>query len=104
MTTSLSIVSLLALTVLEFGCASRQGEPSRVLLFAGAASKPVAEEAAQLYRRQTGLKVELVFGGSGYVLSHNKLMRDGDAYFHGSSDYLELPNATAWYSPIVKGL
>lgn len=90
MKTSFSIISLLALIVLGFGCAPRQGEPARLLVFAGAASKPVAEEAAELYRRQTGVRVELVFGGSGYVLSQMKLMREGDVYFPGSSDYMEL--------------
>jgi len=79
-----------ALIVLGFGCAPRQNEPARLLVFAGAASKPVAEEAAQLYQRRTGVRVELVFGGSGYVLSQMKLTREGDVYFPGSSDYMEL--------------
>ncbi|MGQ9823135.1 MAG: molybdate ABC transporter substrate-binding protein [Thermogutta sp.] len=69
---------------------SRSGDSPRLLAFVGAASKPAAEEAAQLYERQTGVKVELVFGGSGYVLSQMKLTREGDLYFPGSSDYMEI--------------
>lgn len=72
------------------GNSSRFGDSPRLLAFVGAASKPVAEEAAQLYERQTGVKVELVFGGSGYVLSQMKLAREGDLYFPGSSDYMEV--------------
>lgn len=72
------------------GNSSRPGDSPRLLAFVGAASKPAAEEAAQLYEGQTGVKVELVFGGSGYVLSQMKLTREGDLYFPGSSDYMEI--------------
>jgi molybdate transport system substrate-binding protein len=60
-----------------------------LLVYAGAASKPPTEEAAKLYQQQTGVKVELVFGGSGSVLSQMRLSRQGDIYFPGSSDYME---------------
>ena len=59
------------------------------LAYVGAASKPPTEEAARLYEQRTGVKVELVFGGSGYVLSQMKLAKQGDLYFPGSSDYME---------------
>jgi molybdate transport system substrate-binding protein len=61
----------------------------RLLVFAGAASKPPTEEAAQLYEKKTGVKVELVLGGSGYVLSQMKLAKEGDIYLPGSYDYME---------------
>lgn len=60
-----------------------------LLVYAGAASKPPTEEAARLYTEKTGVKVELVFGGSGSVLAQMKLARQGDIYFPGSSDYME---------------
>lgn len=61
----------------------------KLLAYVGAASKPPTEEAAARYEAKTGTKVELVFGGSGYVLSQMKLARQGDLYFPGSSDYME---------------
>lgn len=61
----------------------------RLLVYAGAASRPPTEEVARLYEQKTGVKVDLVFGGSGYVLSQMKLARQGDIYFPGSSDYME---------------
>ncbi|MBP7713035.1 MAG: molybdate ABC transporter substrate-binding protein [Gammaproteobacteria bacterium] len=61
----------------------------RLLVYAGAASKPPTEEAAKVYERKTGVKVEVIFGGSGYVLSQMKLAKQGDLYFPGSSDYME---------------
>lgn len=60
-----------------------------LLIYAGAASKPPTEEAAKLFEKKTGVKVELVFGGSGYMLSQMKLAKQGDIYFPGSSDYIE---------------
>ncbi len=62
----------------------------RLLVYAGAASKPPTEEAAKVYEQKTGIKVELVFGGSGYMLSQMRLAKQGDIYFPGSSDYMEI--------------
>jgi len=61
-----------------------------LMVFAGAASKPPTEEAARAFEKKTGVKVDLVFGGSGYVLSQMILSKKGDIYFPGSSDYMEL--------------
>ncbi|MHB1306942.1 MAG: molybdate ABC transporter substrate-binding protein [Limisphaerales bacterium] len=61
----------------------------KLLAYVGAASKPPTEEAAHLYEQKTGVKVELIFGGSGYVLAQMKLAKEGDLYFPGSSDYME---------------
>lgn len=61
-----------------------------LLAYVGAASKPPTEEAAELFERKTGIRVELIFGGSGYVLSQMRLAKQGDIYFPGSSDFMEL--------------
>lgn len=61
-----------------------------LMVFAGAASKPPTEEAAKVFEKKTGLKVDVVFGGSGYVMSQMILAKKGDIYFPGSSDYMEL--------------
>lgn len=61
----------------------------QLLAYVGAASKPPTEEVAKLYEEKTGNKVNLVFGGSGFVLSQMKLAKEGDLYFPGSSDFME---------------
>jgi molybdate transport system substrate-binding protein len=61
-----------------------------ILIFAGAASKPATEEVAKAFERKTGIKVDINFGGSGYVLSQMILTKQGDIYFPGSSDYMEI--------------
>lgn len=62
----------------------------RLLVFAGAAGKPPIEEAAKAFQMKTGVKVDLVFGGSGFVLSQMMLSKKGDIYFPGSSDFMEI--------------
>jgi len=64
-------------------------EQKHLLVYAGSASKPPTEEAAQLFEQKTGIRVDLVFGGSGTVLSQMKLNKQGDLYFPGSSDFME---------------
>ncbi len=79
------------LAFLLFGFLSLQAfAEQRLLIFAGAASKPPLEEAAKLFEKKTGVKVDITFGGSGYVLSQMILSKKGDLYFPGSSDYMEV--------------
>jgi molybdate transport system substrate-binding protein len=61
-----------------------------LLIFAGAASKPATEEATRIFQDKTGARTDVVFGGSGFVLSQMKLAKRGDLYFPGSSDFMEV--------------
>jgi molybdate transport system substrate-binding protein len=61
-----------------------------IFVFAGAASKPPTEETAKTFEAKTGIKVNLTFGGSGFVLSQMTLGKTGDIYFPGSSDFMEV--------------
>jgi len=61
-----------------------------LLVYAGSASQPAAEEIAKLFEEEYGVHVDLIFGGSGYVLSQMMISKRGDVYFPGSSDYMEL--------------
>ncbi len=83
---------LLAFAVFSF--LSFGGTPcscaEELLVFAGAASKPPTEEAAKAFEKKTGVKVNVTFGGSGFVLSQMTLAKKGDIYFPGSSDYMEI--------------
>lgn len=82
------ILCVATILVVSVGTDSWAGE--KLLVFAGAASKPPTEEAARAFEKKTGTKLELVFGGSGFVLSQMILGKQGDVYFPGSSDFMEL--------------
>ena len=57
-------------------------------MFAGAASKPATQEIVKIFQERSGITVDVIFGGSGFVLSQMKLSRKGDLYFPGSSDFM----------------
>ncbi|OGP93132.1 MAG: ABC transporter substrate-binding protein [Deltaproteobacteria bacterium RBG_16_48_10] len=67
-----------------------------LLIFAGAASKPATEEVVKSYSAEGAIPVDVVFGGSGYILSQMRLSRRGDLYFPGSSDFMELAKRGGW--------
>jgi molybdate transport system substrate-binding protein len=81
-------VAACTLLLAQFFLSASAGAAS-LLVYAGAASKPPTEDAAKAYEQKTGVKVDVVFGGSGYVLSQMKLAKQGDLYFPGSSDYMD---------------
>lgn len=60
-----------------------------IFVFAGSASKPAVEEIATKFTKRTGIKVNITFGGSGYMLTQMVLSKKGDIYFPGSSDFME---------------
>jgi len=67
-----------------------ESSSKRILIFAGAASKPATEEAIKVFREKMGIPVDVTFGGSGFILSQMKLSKRGDLYFPGSSDFMEI--------------
>jgi len=69
---------------------SASGKEKSILVFAGAASKPPTELACEAFYKKTGVRVDVIFGGSGYVLSQMQLGKTGDIYFPGSSDYMDI--------------
>jgi molybdate transport system substrate-binding protein len=80
------ILVLLILLVTQNGQASSK----RILIFAGAASKPATEEVVKIFHENTRIPVDVVFGGSGFVLTQMKLAKKGDLFFPGSSDFMEM--------------
>ena len=67
--------------------------------FVGSASKPAMIEAATAFEIETGIHVELDFGGSGSMLSQMILSNRGDLYCPGSPDYMELAIAKQVVDP-----
>jgi molybdate transport system substrate-binding protein len=77
-----------------------QSSPSKgLLIFAGAASKPPTEEAARTFQGKYSIPVDVIFGGSGFVLSQMKLAKKGDLYFPGSSDFMEIAKREGFVLP-----
>jgi molybdate transport system substrate-binding protein len=84
-----TLIFLILFSVLSF-VPDAQSSPKRMLIFAGAASKPATEEGVRIFQEKVGVSVDVIFGGSGFVLSQMKLTKKGDLYFPGSSDFMEV--------------
>lgn len=61
----------------------------QVVVFAGSASQPPLEEAAQTFQDKTGIPIILHLGGSGAMLNQMQLTGQGDVYIPGSPDYMQ---------------
>ena len=81
---------LMALVFTSSILTSSRAGCEELLVFAGSASKPATEEAARVFEKKTGIKANITFGGSGFVLSQMSLAKKGDIYFPGSSDFMEI--------------
>jgi len=60
-----------------------------LLIFAGSAVKPPLDEIAKKYSIQCDCKINVSYGGSGFVLSQMELSERGDIYFPASPDFME---------------
>ena len=96
--TSLVLAGSFIFAVCSQSCC-HAAEGNSLEVFAGAASKPATEEAAQLFENKTGIRVLLHFGGSGKMLADMKLTGKGDIYFPGSSDFMELAKKEGLVQP-----
>ena len=85
------IAGILALTLLlhhNVDETSSQQEQEELIVYAGAAAAPVYREAAMLFETKYKVKVNLILGGSGSLLSSLEITRQGDIYIPGSPEYL----------------
>ena len=64
-----------------------------ITVFCGSASKPAMEKIAPLFQRETGVEVNVIFGGSGTLLSQIELSKQGEIYLPGSPDYISIASA-----------
>lgn len=81
---------LIGLAICICGLWHNTVQADELLVFAGSASKPVLEVAADGFKQKTGVTVRLIMGGSGAVLNQMQLTQKGDIYFPGSSDFMEI--------------
>jgi molybdate transport system substrate-binding protein len=83
------LMMLVAVILILFGCGQETGaDIDSILVFCGAANKPAMEEIARLFKKETGIRVEMLLGGSGGLLYQIEMSERGDIYIPGSPDYI----------------
>ena len=84
-----SLVIIAAAILILGGCGRGTSVDSdSLLVFCGAANKPAMEEIARLFEEETGIKVEMLLGGSGSLLYQIEMSERGEVYIPGSPDYI----------------
>ena len=84
------ILLLMAIFLIFITTQHAQSASKKIFILAGAASKPATEEVIHSFQKEFGIPVDVIFGGSGFVLAQMKLAKKGDLYFPGSSDFMEM--------------
>ncbi len=84
----LFLLSFTALFLGGPGSCLAQDSQDHLLIYAGAASKPPIEELSAAFAKKFGVKTDVMYGGSGVLLSQLKLSQKGDIYFPGSVDFI----------------
>lgn len=69
------------------------GERSPVVVHAAAALRPVLEKAAPEFERDTGIKIELRFNASEWLLQNLKLTKQGDLFLPADDSYVAAARA-----------
>lgn len=67
--------------------AAANGETLTAL--SGSVSRPPLDELAALFRQETGINLQITYGGSGEILSQLILSRRGDIYIPASPDFMQ---------------
>lgn len=60
-----------------------------ILFFCGSAVKIPMDEIIQSYKKEKGINVTVIYGGSGTLMAQMEISRRGDLYLSGSPDYIE---------------
>ena len=84
-----SVIAIAALTALLLP--QRQaaaGEP--LLVYCAAGIKPPVQAIARRYEQETGVKVQLQYGGSGTLLSSLRIAKTGDLFLAGDESYIRI--------------
>lgn len=63
-------------------------KPKELYFFCGAAARVPMDEIIKNYEKETGIKVSVIYSGSGGLLSQMELTEKGDVYLCGSPDYI----------------
>ncbi len=90
-----SLALLLVLAGMLFSIRKTAGRSSKqpLVVFCAAGIRAPVEGVARAYERETGVSVQLQFGGSQTLLANLKISRTGDLYIPADESYLDLARA-----------
>jgi len=78
----------MVLLIVCIGWENGFAEMQSITVFCGSANKPAMEEIAAKFKEDKNVEVNMIFGGSGTLLSQIELSKKGEIYLPGSPDYI----------------
>jgi len=81
-------ISILACSLLGCNKKAPGDGGTDLTIFCGSANKPAMEEIGAQFEKEKQIKVHMIFGGSGTLLSQIELSKKGEIYLPGSPDYI----------------
>lgn len=103
-----SVALVAGLVMLNSKGGEQSGEP--LVLYCAAGVKPAVEPLARAYEAEYGQPVQLMYGGSGTLLSSLQVSGQGDLYIAADQSYIEIANEKAlideslplaWMRPVI---
>lgn len=86
----LLIFGLILAVVLGFSACGKKEPPEQLAFFCGAAVKVPMEQILANFEKETGIQVNVIYSGSGNLLSQMEITKKGDVYLCGSPDYVTI--------------
>lgn len=87
-TSTTKVIVLVCLFFLMIGCKNKQNQKT-ILVYCAAVVKPVLEEVAKVYYKETGIQIDLQYGGSGTLLANIRVAKQGDLYLSADASYMQ---------------
>lgn len=85
------IILFVILVAIFFAIPGNASEQQKeIYFFCGAAVRVPMDEIIKKYENEKGIKVSVIYSGSGTLLSQMELSKKGDVYLCGSPDYISM--------------
>jgi molybdate transport system substrate-binding protein len=80
----------LSIVLSAFSAYAQSNTKKEIIFFCGSAVKVPMDEIIGNYQTEKGIKVSVIYGGSGGLLSQMELSKRGDVYLAGSPDFIAI--------------
>lgn len=87
---SAAVVIFLSLLLIDRPDPSNKDKAKELIFYCAAGIKPPVEEISKEYEREYGVKINLMYGGSGTLLSNIQTTEVGDLYLAADESYMEI--------------
>lgn len=100
-----------SMSIVASGCSRDDSADNAVKLYAGAGLRKGVDELVKAFARQSDVRIDVEYGGSGPMMTRAKIQKDGDLFMpgdvgwvdqlHGDSGIVEDRKFVAYFVPVI---